>query len=318
MRKLAILTSVLVLAALVAQSSVIAQDSGGDSMEPAHLVLTVASGGEARINRMDWDVNAFAPIFPGTGVRGSDYIDLSGRTTLQILCADLSLIDQRGSEVPSCDPYPAQSRFLYLDDPAWTVESAPTIVTFPADLASVPAEIVNPNGYNFNELVGGELDAVRADVAAITELGLPAEAQAFALASLYRGNDMLFQSLAESNAISGLECIERRPSVTPPSDDTRTLVQSPVLYIRIGELYQLLGQQEDALRNYRCAGELAQTIGDPANVALAFARWANIEPDGAQAIQYYQRAIDNYARLGAVDNANAMLEICGLRNCTMP
>ncbi len=310
----------LLVALLVAALPLMAQGTqqGGESTEPAHLVLTVDSGGDARINRVDWDVNAFALVFPGTGVRSSDYIDLSGRTTIKVLCTNLALLDQRGSEVPACDPYSSKSAFFYYDDPRWSTEGVATVVTYPADLAAIPAEVRNPAGYNFNELTSGELDAVRADVSTITSLGVPAEAQAFALSSLYRGQGMIFQALAELVAIPGLECIERRPSVTPPSSDTRTMVQSPVLYIRIGELYELLGQPEDALRNYRCAGELAQVIGDPATIALAFARWANIEPDGAQAIQYYQRAIDNYAQLKAADSASAMLEICGSRNCTMP
>jgi tetratricopeptide (TPR) repeat protein len=316
MRKQTILVLVSV-ALLVAALPVMAQESS-DSTEPAHLVLTVDNGADARINRMDWDVNAFAFVFPGTAARGSDYIDLSGRTTVQILCADLALIEQRGSEVPPCDPYPTDVRFFYYNDPSWFTEGANTVVTYPDDLAAVPAEVANPGAYNLNELVGSELEAVRTDAETITGLGLPAEAQAFALASLYRGKEMYFQALAELSAIAGLECSARRPSVTPPEGDTRTLVQSPVLYIRIGELYELLAQREDALRNFRCAGELAQTIGDPATTALAFARWANLEPDAEDAIQYYQIAIDNYAQLQAMDSANAMLEICGSRNCAMP
>lgn len=322
MRKLVSLLVVMVLS-LAAFSGVVAQDSQdavpvAGSAEPAHLIVTVASGGEARVNRMDWDVNAFAPVYPGTGVRASDYIDISGRTTLQILCADLSLLEQRGSEVPRCDPYPADPAFFYASDPAWTMpDGVRTVVTYPANLATIPAEVVNPGGYNLNELVGGQLDVVIAQRDAIQSLGMSANAQAYALGSLYRGEGMIFQALAELVAMEGLECIARRPSVTPPSGDTYTLVQSPVVYLRIGELYELLGQREDALRNYRCAADLAQTVGDTAGTALAFARWGNLEPDPAAAIQYYQESINNYAALGAAD-AEIMLEICGSRNCAMP
>lgn len=310
---------VLVIIMLAAFAGVAAQGdvSVAGSTEPAHLVLTVTSGGEARVNRMDWSVSEFAPVLPGTDARASDYIDISGRATLQILCADLSLIEQLGSEVPRCDPYPADPAFFYTDDPSWTLPGVSSMVTFPASMATVPAEVTNPGNFNLNELVGSELDAVVAQRDTIQGLGLAADAQAFALASLYRSKGMIFQALAELVTLDGLECVARRPSVTPPSGDAYTLVQSPVLYLRIGELYEMLGQQDDALRNYRCAADLSQTIGDTADAALAFARWANIEPDAAAAIQYYQNAIDNYAALGAAD-ADIMLEICGSRNCTRP
>jgi tetratricopeptide (TPR) repeat protein len=319
MRRLAsfAILTLLVFAALTegARPPASAQDVG--ALEPAHLVVVVEGGGDARINRVDWDVNAFAPVFPGTAVRGSDYIDLSGRTTLQIVCADLTLLDQRGSEVPRCNPYPEQAVFFYVDDPAWSMSggATTTVVTLPADLAAIPPEVVNPSAYNLNELTGGELDAALGSVSAILALNLPAEAQAFALSQFYRGQGVYFEALGALTALPDLGCSARRPAVEPPQGDARPLAQSPVTYLRIGELYEILGQQEDALRNYQCAVTLAEALGDTADAALGYARWGNIEPDPAQAVAHYQTSINLYTLLGAQDNANAMLEICGSRSC---
>ncbi|MBN1966896.1 MAG: hypothetical protein JW910_19745, partial [Anaerolineae bacterium] len=61
---------------------------GGEPV-PTHLVLSVDNGSDARINRMDWDVNGWSPLLPATAVRPNDYIDLAGRTTVIVLCTDL-------------------------------------------------------------------------------------------------------------------------------------------------------------------------------------------------------------------------------------
>ncbi|MBN1680695.1 MAG: tetratricopeptide repeat protein [Anaerolineae bacterium] len=312
---------VLFLAVLLAggpgaSRQVIAQDGGP---ELAHLVLDVINDGDARINRMDWDVNAFAPLFPATSVRESDYIDISGRTTLTILCADLTLIEQRGSEVPRCQPYPAVAAFYYVDDPSWSGPDAPvTVVVSSPDAAGIPPEVRNPSAYSLDPLTDDEMAQVAGAVGTITGLGVSPEAQAFALSSYYRGQGMIFDSLAALLVLPDLGCSERRPFVDPPAGIERPLVQSPALYVRLGEIFQVLGQNEDALRYYRCATELAETVGDPANTALAYARQANLMEDSEQATQFYQVAIDNYMSLGALASANTMLEICGSRNCTLP
>ena len=57
-------------------------------------------------------------------------------------------------------------------------------------------------------------------------------------------------------------------------------------------------------------------LDDPADMALAYARQANVINDPVQVIQFYQTAIDNYAALGATTQANTLLDICGSRNCT--
>jgi hypothetical protein len=294
-----------------------AQDSDprGDTEQPAHLVLSVTDGGEAMINRMDWNVNAFAPVQAGTSVRGSDYIDVSGRTTLVILCADLKQIEQLGSEAPQCDPYAQNPAFLYPNSPVWSmVGQQVAVITFPANLASTP-DGVDTSQYRVSELAGGDLDRVVAKQQTITGLSLEPEQKAFALGSFYRGEGMVFEALTTLTALTEGQC-GRTPSVNAAQTSTQ-IAASPVLYLRIGELYDILGMLDNAARYYQCAAGLAQDNGDQANAGLAFARQANIAPDPVQAIDLYQFAINNYAALGATDDANALLDICGARNCTL-
>ena len=40
--------------------------------------------------------------------------------------------------------------------------------------------------------------------------------------------------------------------------------------------------------------------------------------DPVTATDLYQSAINQYATLGAMDDANALLELCGSRNCALP
>jgi hypothetical protein len=307
---------ILLIVALGGLPYAAAQEASSSPI-PAHLVVSVTGSG-ARINRMDWDLNAFSPVFPGASARASDYIDLSGRTTVIVVCTDLTVIDQRGSEVPQCSTYPALTAFIYEDDPTWTVPSgALTVVTLPADLAPVPPEVTDPTAYTLKELAGSDLDALRTVVNTINGLDLTDEAKAFALSSYYRSQDATFAALGALTALPDLGCTSRRPTVTPPTGEDRPLAQSPVLYLRVGELYQMLGQNDDAMRNYGCAADLAQALSDPADLALASARQANVTSDPAQAIQFYQTAIDNYSALGAKTQASALLDICGSRNCTI-
>ena len=321
MRKLTLIGLILlaVVTALPAGSGLRDAGAQGRDRTPVNLVLSVDNGVEARLNRMDWDVNAWAPVTPGTGVRASDYIDLLGRTTLTILCTDLKLLEQRGSEAPRCDPYPYTPVFFYADDPAWIGEGASGAVwVTDVDPASFPPEIRDPDRIDLRLLEGGDLARVTEQTQAILDLDLSPEATAFALSSYYRGQGMLIDAIGALTALPDLGCTERRPAVEPPTADRRPLVQSPVLYLRLGELYELIGQNEDAERTYLCAAALAEALDDPANAALAYARQANIAEDTAQAIALYQRAIDNYALLGAMDAAQLMLDTCGLRNCAMP
>lgn len=290
-------------------------DPRGDTAQPAHLVLSVTDGGEALINRMDWNVNAFAPVQPGTSVRSGDYIDVSGRTTLVILCADLKRIEQLGSEAPQCDPYANNPAFLYPDSPVWSmVGQRVTVVTFPANLANVP-DGIDTAQFTVSELSGGALDTVVGMQQTIMGLSLEPEQQAFALGSLYRGQGMIFEALVTLTALTEGQC-SRTPSVNAGQTGTQ-IAASPVLYLRIGELYDILGLIDNAARYYQCAAGLAQDAGDQASAGLAFARQANIAPDPVQAIDLYQLAIDNYAALGANDDASDLLDICGARNCTL-
>lgn len=290
-------------------------DPRGDTNQPVHLVLHVADGGEALINRMDWNVNAFAPVYAGTSARSGDYIDLSGRTTLRILCADLTLIEQLGSETPQCDPYAYTLAFFYPNSPVWTmVGERVTVVTFPANLASTPPG-VNVGQYTVDELTGGELDEVLAQQQKITALPLEPEQIAFALGSFYRGQGMIFEAVSTLTAITEGQC-SNRPTVNTGQTTTQ-IAASPVLYLRIGELYDILALTQEAERYYQCAAGLAQEAGDQANAGLAFARQANIVADPVRAIDLYQRAINEYVALGAMDDARMLLDICGQRNCTM-
>lgn len=321
MRKLTLIGLILLAAIAAMPAGVGLRDAGaqGRDRTPVNLVLSVDNGVEAQLNRMDWDVNAWAPVVPGTGVRASDYIDLLGRTTLTILCSDLTPLEQRGSEVPRCDSYASNPVFFYADDPGWTGADGPAAVAVTdPDPASFPPEIRNPDEIDLRLLEGDDLTRVSERTQTISELGLPPEATAFALSSYYRGQGMLFDAIGALTALPNLGCTERRPAVEPPPADRRPLVQSPVLYLRLGELYEMIGQAGDAERSYLCAAELAEALDDPANAGLAYARQANIAEDTAQAIALYQRAIENYALLGAMDAAQLMLDTCGLRNCAMP
>lgn len=310
---------VLIMIALAALGPAAAQgnDPRGDVAEPTHLVLALAEDGQARINRMDWDVNAFAPVSVGLSVRSSDYLELAGRTTLLILCTDLTVLDQRGSEVPRCDTYARTTAFYYADDPAWSMDGqTPTIVSLPPDLARIP-EGVNPAAYPTQPLSGGALEALLAQAGTIAALPIAPEAQIFALASLYRGQGLIFEALSALLTLPDLQCSARRPTVDVRAA-ANPFAASPVTYLRLGELYDILNLPEDALRSYRCAADLAVALGDKATAALAFARQANREPDPVRATALYQEAINAFAELGGQSQATTMLEICGLRNCTMP
>jgi len=315
MRKLAFMAIITIIILASVPVGVTAQQ--GD-LEPAHLVLSVDNGIDARLNRMDWDVNAWAPLFPAMGVRSSDYIELAGRTTVMVLCSDLTLLDQRGSEVPRCDPYASETFFFYLDDPTWTPDESTEVVVSSADPASFPPEIRDPGAHNLRELSDSERSDIAAQVDTILGLGLSSDAEAFALSSLFRSYGMLFDAIGTLTALPDLQCTERNRTAEITSSDQRTLTESPALYVRLGELYQMIGQNEDANRSYECAVALGESAGDPANTALAYARLANISEDTAEATQLYQLSINNYAMLLAINDANAVLEVCGLRNCTLP
>ncbi|MBI5960682.1 MAG: hypothetical protein HY866_18230 [Chloroflexi bacterium] len=319
MRKQTLILPLILLAlALIPLTPAAAQPRQQNAgSEPAHIVLTLDNGADARMNRVDWDVNAWSPLLPGASLRSSDYIDLAGRTTVRVLCTDLSLLDQRGSEVPRCNPYPAVTAFYYYDDPAWTMrDQTPTVFTLPAGVSTL-APGFDPGAFGASELSGGQLDTVLAGIQAIQSLDVPADAQALALASLYRTNDLVLDALGVLLALPDLGCVQR-PAVAVPDGEARPMVQSPVMYLRIGELYEMLGSLNDAARNYQCAADLADSLGDPADAALAYTRWANVAPDPGQAIQFYQFSITNYGTIGALDQMNTVLEICGSRNCTTP
>ena len=315
---LSLLVAALLLG-LAAHPHVAAQDFDprGNPDEPVHLVLALTDEAEANINRMDWDVNAFAPVQPGTAARASDFIDIAGRTTLTILCADLTLIEQHGSEVPRCEPYAPDPAFFYVDDPTWSMTANPatTITVYPPELANTPPD-VNPSAYALVTLSGDALNTVTTQAQTIMGLNVSPAAKAFALASLYRSRGMALEALSMLQALPDVQCSARRPSVDA-SAVSDPLAASPVTYLRMGELYDILGMRDDALRNYICAATRAEETSDPANLALAFARQANLTTDPVRAIELYQQAINAYAGLGAMDDANALLEICGLRNCTL-
>ena len=313
---IAILLAVALIAAL--PGTIPAGAQGGGASTPVHLVATVSNDGDARINRMDWDVNAFALVFPGTGVRSNDYIDLTGRTTLSIICTDLTLIEQRGSESPRCGAYPSMTAFFYTDDPAWVApDASPVIHVLSGGAEGIPAEITDPGQYQVSALDEASRERVSTNTSTILGLNVPAEVQAYALSQYYRGEGMWFDAIGALTALPDLGCTARRAFVEVPADGSRTLESSPVVYIRLGEMFQVIGQTEDAARYYQCAAEAGEAYGDPASVALANARWANVAPALDAAIERYQIAIDNYAALGAADSANVMMELCGMRNCTL-
>jgi tetratricopeptide (TPR) repeat protein len=208
--------------------------------------------------------------------------------------------------------------FFYLDDPTWVpTENPDRVVVGSTDTSAIPQEIDNPGGFNLEALEGDALARVSERTDTILSLDISAEAQAFALSSYYRSEDMLFDAIGVLSA-TDLGCTERSRTVELSGNTERTFAESPVVYLRLGEMYQMLGQRDDAERYYRCSADLATNLQDPANAALANARLANIAQDAAQATEFYQNAINNYMALDATTNANAMLEICGLRNCTLP
>lgn len=286
---------------------------------PAHLVASVSNDGDAQVNRMDWDVNAFAVLFPGAGVRPNDYIELTGRTTVTVICTDLSLIEQRGSESPACDPYPSRTVLHYYDDPAWLPpETPPTIRVTSTDPAAIPAEVRDPGAYELAPLGGDQQAALDDATSAILALDTAPDVQAFALAQLYRGQGLYFDAIGALAALPDLGCTERRAFVEIPENGARTLAASPVVYLRLGELFQIIGQPADAARYYQCAAEAGAAYGDPATVALANARSASTAQSVSDAIARYQAAIDNFAALGAADAVETMMALCGQRNCTVP
>jgi tetratricopeptide (TPR) repeat protein len=290
----------------------------GNSPEPAYLVLSVDEGADAVVSRNGWDVAAWSPLMPGASLRLGEYVQLSGRTTIVVLCSDLTVLEQRSSEAPRCNRYPEFDAFVYLDDPTWIPDTTPAPVNvISTDPATFP-EVVSAQNLNLVPLSGDKAAEVEQRVSAILDLDVPDEAKVFALGSYYRAEGMLIDALGALTAMPSLECTAQRPTVELPAADERTLTQSPVLYLRLGELYQMIGQIEDAARNYDCAITLAEGLSDPADAGLAYARRATLSTDPAEALQFYQQAINYYVTLGAVDSANEVLEICGSRNCTLP
>lgn len=312
MRKPFILLTAIVL--IIAGSLPVpgAAAQGGGST-PAHLVLSVNDGIDAQLNRMDWDIAAWSPVFPGTVLRSGDYIELAASTTALVLCTDLTLLEQRGSESAQCNPYPYDTFFIYTDDPMWTAEDeAQQIQVLSTD--SFPPEVTDPGTLPLVQVSDDQRAQVEQQISQINGLGLSDDAAAFAAASFYRGQGLIIDAIQTLITLPGVECTARRATVTDPPADERSLVKSPVFYLRLGELFQIIGQNEDAQRYYLCASDLAERLSDPADAALAYARQANIaEP--ADAVGLYQLSIDRYAALGAVDAASAMLEMCGSRNC---
>jgi hypothetical protein len=228
------------------------------------------------------------------------------------------VIEQLGSEVPRCNPV-TDPAFEYVDDPTWMPEDGPlSVVVVSSDISGLPAEILDPAAFNFNELVGDELEAVAQATDTILSIPTTTEAQAIALSNYYRNEGLLFDAISVLVTLPDIGCTSRRPSVDPPSGPELPLLQTPVVYLRLGELFQMLGQVEDATRYYRCAADLSDALGDPANAALAYARLASLAEALETKTQLYQFSINNYAALGASDNATAMLDRCGSSNCALP
>ncbi len=301
---------ILVLLAVVLTGAPVTAQKASDAV---HLVLSVESDGGVNINRFNWDVQALSPVYPGTSVGTSDFLDLSGRSRVIVLCTDLQIVEQLNSEVPRCNPYPNVTAFFSADDPTWIPDSGPVMVFDPAALP----EGIDASAAELETLSNAAQTETTTLTQTIQGLGLSEEAEAFAVASVYRTEGLYLDAIATLLDLPDIEC-QRPRGVTAPTGTDRPLVKSPVLYLRLGELYQMIGQDEDAGRYYECAAVLAEALQDPANLGLAFARWANISEDPGQAIQFYQNAINNFALLGAADYADAMLEVCGSRNCTMP
>lgn len=315
MRTLISFALVLILAVtavtLVPAGSMSAQDA---EREAVHLVLAVNSSGAVSFNRIEWGVTAFAPLFPGTGVRANDFMDVSADTTITILCADLALVRQRGSGVPDCSTYLQDPVFRYVDDPEWLPADVGVVTV--TESSPQPDEIFATGEFQVAAAGDSLLAAVTEQVSAIAALDVPDDAKAFALATYYREQGMTFDAVNALLALPEVGCQREGQTVAPPRADERPLAKLPVTYLRLGELYQELGNDDIAARYYGCAATLAETLEDPANLALASARWANIV-DIATATPLYQVAIDSYAQLGARGYAETMAEFCG-RDCRLP
>jgi hypothetical protein len=313
MRTLISITLVLI-AALAAALGAAAQYD--DEPAPAHLVLSVEGDIEnAVFNRLEWGVTDFAPLLPATSLRSNDYFELPPDTTIVILCADLTLSEQRSAGVPDCPERPVDPAFFYPGDPAWLPDEGPATVTI-ADTSPAPDDINAPGQYDLVPLEGDKQALITERVAVIDALPVADDVKAFALSSLYREAGVTFDAVNVLLGLEGLGCQRAGQPVQPPSGTERPLVKSPVLYLRLGELYQMLDQLEIAARYYGCAQGLAEALNDPANIALAAARRANTA-DIADAIPFYQMAIDNYALIGATDYTETMASFCG-RDCTLP
>ncbi len=312
-KPLILLMTLVLITAGALPVSAIGGTAQGSSPTPAHLVLSIDDGTDAQLNRMDWDVNAWSPVFPGTALRSGDYIELSASTAAVVLCTDLTLLTQRGSEAAQCDPYPYDTFFVFLDDPAWSPDNeASQILVQSTDF---PPEVTNPSALPLVQLSDSQRSTIEGQISQINGLGLPDDAAAFAAASLYRGQGLILDAIQTLTTLPDIECTDRRTTVSDPPTDARPLVKSPLLYLRLGELFQIVGQNEDAQRYYLCASDLAERLNDPADAALAYARQANIA-DPANAVGLYQLSIDRYTALGAAEDASAMLELCGSRSCT--
>ncbi|NDJ74771.1 MAG: hypothetical protein GYB65_00815 [Chloroflexi bacterium] len=260
---------------------------GGGNSDVTHLVLGIEGNAqEAVFNRLEWDFDAFVPLTPGTSLRANDYMEMPSGTTVWILCADLEIQSQSSVGVPPCSEYPEQTAFSFPDDPTWQ----------PGD---------EPDGGGTTDLSGA--------VNTINGLSVEDDVKAFALAALLRNNGQTADAIEQLTALPELGC-QRPGAVRVPDEAEYPLVQSPTLYLRLGELYEISGDSETAKRYYGCARTLADGLNDPATTALAAAREANASEIG-DAIPLYQIAINNYQAIGAVDYVEEMVSYCG-RDCT--
>ena len=285
-----------------------------DIKMPVHIIIGVdGEWSDMAFNRSAWeDYSATNPLSPGMALQDRDFVEISGSTTLRILCADLSASEMLANSAPECGATDTPA-FINMDTPLWAFANVDVLITSDA--------IVMPDDLADSDLIPIMADdATRAQItqtlASIGELGLEAGTQAYVEAYALASQGIYLDAVNTLLAVEDLQCTDRRNFVEVT--DGNSIYENPSVYLRMGEWYAILGNLNVSARYLQCAGELAEANADLLNVGLAYSRLAVVTEDAEARTASYQAAIDTFNALSADTAVADLLDACGSANCTAP
>jgi hypothetical protein len=187
------------------------------------------------------------------------------------------------------------------DGSDWYTRTTDTQIAYPTDAPSLHSGITYQllvkadNGRTSREegapntgfrlLTPEEAEPIQADTARLQALALPPEAEAYALAHLYAGHNLI------AEAVDLLETLVENGS------------QEAAVYRTLGDLYHRIGVERLAEEHYLKASELARQMGDVEGSAVALASLGEVYislGNKDQALAYWQQALQQYQTIGDV------------------